>query len=170
MLCFGSRSSDSLALLCYDAAVSGTLRTVHHGRVDTTMSSTMGDCRHEGRQRPITLYLLVILLGLLPSTVGCQRAKPPVRSCPLAVNPRIETPVIARVAAADAGYPAPTAPATVVSQAAYPSPEAAETSAPTPRGDARAHGATHGATHGDPRACQRSLLRPHQRLKRPHRA
>jgi LysM repeat protein len=82
--------------------------------------------------RLITLCLLVILLGLLPSTVGCQRAKPARTVVPLAVNPRIETPVIARVAAADAGYPAPTAPATVVSQAAYPSPEAAETSAPTP--------------------------------------
>lgn len=101
--------------------------------------------------RLITLCLLVSAAGLLPLSAGCQRAKPPRVVSPPLVTPRVETPVLARVAVAtataaaiaSAGYPEP--PATVQSQDAYPStaeptaeippteaPTAAPTAAPTP--------------------------------------
>ncbi len=108
--------------------------------------------------RLITICLLVSAAGLLPLSAGCQRAKPPRVVSPPLVTPRVETPVLARVAVAtataaaiaSAGYPEP--PATVQSQDAYPStaeptaeippteappepteaPTAAATAAPTP--------------------------------------
>lgn len=77
--------------------------------------------------RLITICLLVSAAGLLPLSAGCQRAKPPRVVSPPLVTPRVETPILARVAVAtataaavaSAGYPEP--PATVQSQDAYPS-------------------------------------------------
>ena len=89
----------------------------------------------------ITSCLLVIAAGLLLVTGGCQRAKPARVVAPPPASPRVETPMIARVAVSTvtamansaSAYPAPpdptpTAPATAGSQAAYPS----TASPPTP--------------------------------------
>lgn len=78
--------------------------------------------------RLITSCLLVSIAGLLPLTAACQRAKPGRTVAPLPVTPRVETPVIARVAmatvtaiaAAASGYPEPSTPTAVGAQDAYP--------------------------------------------------
>lgn len=93
--------------------------------------------------RLIMACLLISMAGLLLATTGCQRAKPPRTVAPPLITPRLETPVIARVAmatatadavaaAASSGYPGPSAPATLVSQEAYPPTEEPPTPAPTP--------------------------------------